>query len=109
MDLRRMTSALREDLHRLLERDASHSTATAGKLAANLASAVQQAAATAKDFAGLVGSLETLSAEDRKKLAATFKELHAQNTREKALLSRLGAILLVKDLVSMPAGSTGYS
>lgn len=107
MDLRRMTAALREDFRLFQERDIA--ATTAAKVATDLVAALKKATASAGDMAKLAGSLENLGPDERRMIASTYKELRAQNAREGALLARLGLILLVKDLVSMPAGSTGYS
>lgn len=110
MDLRRMAAALREDLRLFQERGGvSRSTTTAATLSVDLVAALKDATTSANTMAKLAGSLENLGPDERRQLAATYKELRTQNTRESAILAKLGAILLVKDLVSMPAGSTGYS
>ena len=102
MALRQMVQQLREDFA-LLER------ASPASYAADLSKVYQQANKTAQELSKLAGNPDDLDADQRRQLAALFKSLRDQEEKARAALARIGVVLVAKDMVSMPTGSTGYS
>ena len=64
-----------------------------------------------KELQALISSkpLEALSPEERRGVAAAYQKLSRSGDKAKNALSRLGSFLAMKDVVSLPVGSTGWS
>ena len=103
MSLRAMVQQLREDVA-LLERGSTPATH-----AAELTRSSQNVAKQAQELAKLVADLDALDADGRRKLATLFRDLRDGESQVRNALSRVGTVLVVKDLVTLPKGSSGYS